>query len=179
MTDHRPDHDLPAALRLQLRGLRTPSLPRRDLWPDIAARIAAQTQAAPAQAFPAPRARRRAWPALATAAVLALAVGLGWQLRPEHAATAPLAVAQADAQRAAPPLLVAADAMTREYQGALRELPGVRPASAQYASLVQLDASAEQVRAALAQAPQSQFLLHRLQRIYEHRLSLTQRLAQA
>ena len=56
MNDPRHDHDLPAALRMQLRTLRTPEPPARELWPDIAARLPTQPRAA---AEPAPRRRPR------------------------------------------------------------------------------------------------------------------------
>lgn len=177
MTHDPSNTDLPAALRMQLRGLRTDLPPAGDLWPGIAARIATQAQDAPAAG---PR-RFRAFPALATAAALALAVGLGWQLRPE--APAPAGDASpppvAGAPMYAAPLVVAAEAMTLEYRGALRELSSVRPATAEYATLLELDASADAVREALARDPDARFLLERLQRIYAQRLSLTQRLARA
>ncbi|HRP72382.1 MAG TPA: hypothetical protein PK743_07090 [Luteimonas sp.] len=170
--------DLPAALRLQLRSLRADTPPARDLWPDIAARIAATPQSATAADTPPARRGIRAWPALATAAALALAVGLGWQLRPTAPGVEQLpAIAGIDP--IARPLLIEADAMTREYQGALRELPPLRPATAGYATLLQLDASADAVREALAQDPDARFLLQRLQRVYAQRLSLTQRLSRA
>ena len=64
-----------AELRLALRGLRRDIEPARDLWPDIAARIGA---------LPRQGASRRRPPwllSLATAASLAAALGLAWQLR--------------------------------------------------------------------------------------------------
>lgn len=174
---HR-DHDLPATLRMQLRALRTPEAPARELWPDIAARIAAQPQA-PAEA-PARSPWRRLPQALSVAAVLALALGLGWQLRPsgqETAERAPPPTGQPAA--AAAPLVVVADAMSREYQGALREIPPPSPATPGYRSLLELDASAAAVREALAQDPGAVFLLQRLQHIQARRLELTRQLASA
>lgn len=164
------DHDLPAALRMQLRALRTPQPPQRELWPDIAARLAAQP---PRSAAPPPH--RRLLPALAVAATLAVALGLGWQLRP----TGPAAI---DAGTTAPiptgaPLLAIADAMGREYRGALREMPAPKPSSPAYASLLELDASAAAVEDALAQNPDSLFLLQRLQHVHARRLALTRQLA--
>lgn len=175
MNEHPSDsggQDLSAALRLQLRGLRGEVAPARDLWPGIAARL----DEAPAAARPAPPVRRRwAPPALATAAVLALAVGAAWQMRPDAVVPAPQAVAAA----ASAPLVLEAQAMTREYEGALRELPPV-PAAAEYGlALDQLDASAGAVRAALAQTPDAHFLLEHLQRIYSRRLSLTRQLVRS
>ncbi|TYT23623.1 hypothetical protein FZO89_15380 [Luteimonas viscosa] len=146
--NHDPSgSDLPAALRLRLRGLRTD-----------------------------------APPALATAAVLAMAIGLGWQLRPDTPEFVPApadAVPDALPEALPAPLVVEADAMAREYEGALLELSAARPPTAEPAALLHLDASAEAVRDALAQDPDALFLLQRLQRIYAQRLSLTQRLARA
>jgi len=171
MNDTR-DHDLPAALRMQLRALRTPQPPRRELWPDITARLVAQPRRA------APPLHRRLLPALAVAATLALAVGLGWQLRP----AGPAAIDAATAATPVPagvPLLAIADAMGREYRGALREIPAPAPSSPVYASLLELDASAAAVRDALAQDPDSLFLLQRLQYVHARRLALTRQLAGA
>ncbi len=163
------DHDLPAALRMQLRALRTPQPPQRELWPDIAARLAAQP---PRSAAPPPH--RRLLPALAVAATLAVAVGLGWQLRP----ASPAIDAGTDAPPPADaPLLAIADAMGREYRGALREMPAPAPSSPVYASLLELDASAAAVEDALAQNPDSLFLLQRLQHVHARRLALTRQLA--
>ena len=171
MNDDRHDSDPPAALRMQLRALRTPEPPARELWPDIAARLAQ----APRQATPARRGERLL-PALALAAALVVAVGLGWQLRPQGEdagpATTPVAGTRAT-------LLVVADAMTREYRGALRELPAPAPAAPGYESLLELDASAAAVREALAKAPEATFLLQRLQHIHARRLALTRQLASA
>ena len=176
MNDRRHDHDLTAALLMQLRALRTPEPPAGELWPDIAARIAAQPQAAAAAS---PR-RARLFPAIAAAAVLALAVGVGWQLRPPGAGPAH-ASAAATAVPAVPtaPLVIVADAMTREYRGALREVPAPRPATPGYDSLLELDASAAAVREALALDPEAVFLLQRLQHIHARRLALTRQLASA
>ena len=74
-----PNDDLSAALRLQLRGLRRDALPQRDLWPDIASQLSTRDRETPPVAE-APR--RRALPALAAAAVLVLAAGIGWLQRP-------------------------------------------------------------------------------------------------
>lgn len=176
----RHDHNLPAALRMQLRALRTPEPPSRELWPDIATRIASQPQAGATTV--ARRRRARLLQALSAAAVLALALGLGWQLRPGgHDPTPGSVPAHASGQPAAPeaPLVVVADAMTREYQGALREVPAPRPSAPGYRSLLELDASAAAVRDALAQDPDAVFLLQRLQDIHARRLALTRQLASA
>ncbi|MDH5833901.1 hypothetical protein [Luteimonas kalidii] len=186
MTHDPTDHDLPATLRLQLRGLRRDEPPARDLWPDLSARLAVEPRQPPVR----PAARPRALPALAAAAVLALALGLGWQLRPDTAVPVPVeapaptpaaapGAAPADAPRTPAPLVVQADAMAREYEGALRELTAARPPVAGHPALIELDRSADDVRQALAHDPDAVFLLQRLQRVYAQRLSLTQRLARA
>ena len=174
MTHPHPTDDLPAALRLQLRGLRRDALPERELWPDLASRLSAQARETPLVAEPSRN--RRALPALAAAAVLVLAAGIGWLQRPGAGTTA---APEPNALAGASPLVVEADAMAREYQGALREIAAMFPTADEHAALSQLDASAGAVREALAQDPDAHFLLQRLQRIYAQRLSLTQRLARA
>lgn len=165
--------ELPDALRWQLRGLRRDAEPRRELWDGIAARIAMQPQSRPAAPV-ASRRRARPFALLATAAVLAMAVGIGWQLRPD-AAPAPASVPTAQA----PLLAIEADAMAREYEGALRVVQAAQVTPVASPALAELDASAAALRAAIAQAPDSRFLFDRLQRVYAQRLALTQRLVQA
>ncbi|MCA0393816.1 MAG: hypothetical protein LCH70_06815 [Proteobacteria bacterium] len=185
--DPHSGDDMPAALRMHLRGLRRDALPGRDLWPAIDARLSdAARDAAPTPRTARPR---RPLPAFAAAAVLAVALGLGWQLRSDAEPTAVAGPQDAVPPTAAPagdgtpagraPLVVMADAMAREYQGALREVSAMQPDAPAHASLDQLDASAVAVREALAQDPDAQYLLQQLQRIYAQRLSLTQRLARA
>jgi len=175
--DHDPtvSEALPDALRFRLRELRRDVPPARDLWPALSARLAAAQAHAPAQHIvAASRHRRRrglrgvTW--LATAASVALAVGIGWQLRPTAVPT-PSSDTNRDAM-----LVRQADAMTREYDAALRELEAAAPATRQAGVLRQLDRSANEVRAALARDPDAAFLLERLQRVYAQRLSLTRRL---
>jgi hypothetical protein len=175
MTDIDHGHDMPAVLRMQLRALRTPQAPARELWPDIAAAMAAQPQR---PATSPPRRRMPMASAFAAAAVLALALGLGWQMRPAGPSSTPTLAAQAPAPRAAP-LVVVADAMTREYEGALREVPAPRPSTPGYRGLLELDASAAAVRDALAQDPDALFLLQRLQHIHARRLALARQLVNA
>ena len=183
MTHHDPTRgDLPAELRLQLRGLRRDEAPARDLWAGISERLPPQAQPGAPPPEATSRVQRRSLAPFAAAAVLVLAIGVGWQWRdtpaptpapvPDHPSTLALA---SDAA----PNLRQADAMVREYQGALRELETSPPPLDAQAELHLLDASAGEVRAALAQDPGSRFLLQRLQRIYSHRLDLTRRLAQA
>lgn len=90
------EHQGEAHLRWQLRGLRRELPPARDLWPQIAARIAATTPSrhapvrrASVQHAPVPHAPiqpqyhtlTRPWASLALAASLLLTIGLAWQLR--------------------------------------------------------------------------------------------------
>jgi len=143
-------------LRWRLRQLPREMDPPADLWPGIAARLRA----------PVPR-RRRHWPVLlAIAACLCLAVGLAVTLRPAPAAGFESQLVQREAE-----------AMTREYEAALREL-GQAPAPEAIApSLVTLDDSAREIRAALEADPDSVRLLDQLRRTYTRRLALTQRAA--
>ena len=156
------DNDFPDSLRWSLRGLRREEQPQHDLWPAIAQRIAAMPQMT---GVPSQPAWRRFAP-LATAAVLALAIGLVWQLRPAQ---------QGAADPTSALLAQEADAMTREYQAALHELDST-PADKATPALRELDRSAAQIRTALTRDPDARFLLERLQRTYARRLALTQRL---
>lgn len=192
--DRHPDQDgaLPDALRWQLRALRTEATPSHDLWQGIAARIAAQPAPAaaphPAAITSRPPGRRRSrWIAsLATAATLALALGMGWQLRPDGAgeilvqdAPATSATSAASTSPATSMLAAQANAMSREYEAALREmtaLHGSPPTAAEaQGTFLLLDASAAQIRDALVHDPEARFLLTRLQRVYAQRLTLTQK----
>ncbi len=159
MNDTNPNDD---ALRWQLRALRKEVPPQRDLWPDIATRIAAT-----AQASRAPAARRPRWLApAAMAASLLLAVGVVWQgglLR--------------DASPADPVIRQQADVLTREYENALQIMPQTRSSSAYAPALRDLDRGAARIRGALEHDPDARFLLEQLRRTYARRLALTQRAA--
>ena len=162
--DHdMPDEGMPDSLRWSLRALRRETQPQHDLWPAIAQRLAATPQVAGAPS----RSTLQRFAPLATAAVLALAVGLVWQMRPAQQATPDPAAAL---------LAQEADAMTREYQAALHELDGNASSNAAPA-LRELDRSAAQIRTAMTRDPDARFLLERLQRTYARRLALTQRMA--
>jgi hypothetical protein len=160
------DDTLSDSRRWQLRALRQDVEPRRDLWPGIAARITETPQVRPGPASPR---RPSRIPVMAAAAMLALAIGLGWQLRPDG----PVA-----GHGSQPPALLSieAEAMAREYQAALGKVEAARGIEEAPPPLAELDASAEQIRHALAQAPDSRFLFEKLQRVYAQRLSLTQRI---
>ena len=171
--DNNEISPLPDALRWELRALRRDVAPATDLWPSIAHRIAATKQATPAPAFARPAWRRLA--PIATAATLALAIGIAWQVRPVQAPGG----APASNDPHARLMVREAEAMTLEYQAALKELdagPQVRPAQTAPALKV-LDRSAAQIRTALTRDPDARFLLDRLQRTYNRRLELTQRLS--
>ena len=163
MTDRHDIDD--AQLRLALRGLRRDVPPARDLWPDLAARLA-QTPQRPA----ATTAPRRWAPVFALAASLVLAIGVAWHLRPTP-------VAADDSARL---IQREAQAMTREYHAALYELERTAPppaASPVTPALHELDRSAAQIRTALDRDPDARFLLDRLRSTYARRLALTQRAA--
>ena len=175
----RDDAPLDANLRLQLRGLRRDLEPDADLWPVIAARIAATPQQA-AQASPARRSHRshgnaRRFAPWALAASLVLVAGVAWKLQPPSPGT-PASAASIDG----PMFDRQAEAMTREYQAALREIEASAPATAiaahpEQAALRELDHSAKQIRTALERDPDARFLLDRLRKTYAQRLALTQR----
>ena len=157
MTPHDPTPLSDDALRWQLRALRQDTPPSRDLWPDLAARLAATPQ----QAVVPPR-RRMAPFALAASVLLAVTVTWHLQKAPEGDALI---------QREAA-------ALTRDYTGALAQLdtqvqtvPEIAPA------LHALDESAAQIRHAIATEPNAHFLLNQLRRTYARRLALTQRAA--
>lgn len=153
MTDIH-DSEFDQRLRWQLHALRSDVPPANDLWPGIAARI---------QAPPARVPRRRAFAWLALAASLLLAFGIGWQLRPVAPVAGPSLVQQE------------AEAMTRDYDAALRRLQASAAAASDDPALHELDRSAGLIRDALQRDPDASFLLQRLRRTYDKRLALTQR----
>ena len=157
-----------------LRGLPREREPGRDLWPGIAARIAA----APAAAAPASSPQRRpaggGWLALAASLLFAvlLAPALWQDRRAPQPAAPPAGVA--DALPAARSLQLQADALTLEYVAALDQLGGQQLPPALAPALTELDSSATQIRAALRQDPGALYLLSQLRRTYDQRLRLTQ-----
>ena len=160
-------------LRVRLRRLPRDIEPSRDLWPGIAARLSPQVA-------DAPRASRRPWFAgLAIAASLCLAMGVAYTLRPATApddAPAPVASASPDGARDAL-LSREADAMTIEYEAALRQFQDAPVPEPLQPALATLDRSALEIRGALADDPDAVFLLDQLRRTYARRLTLTQRAA--
>jgi hypothetical protein len=146
-------------LRWQLRALRTDVPPQRDLWPGIAARLEAPPSRVP---------RRRGYAWLAAAAAVVLAFGIGWRMRQPAPASMP-------APATASLLQQEADAMTRDYDAALRHLQASAPVNSHDPALHELDRSAGLIRDALQRDPDARFLLERLRHTYEKRLALTQR----
>ena len=166
--EHDSDHDLAARLRALP--------PERSLPADGWARLAAQLPPREPQAAPAPadnvvampaRSRRRWW--LPVGAALAASLALY--------AVAPWRHAQPDASVPSALQLQAA-AMTEQYQQAVAALPDGRAPEWQPA-LHELDESAAQIRAALAQDPRAPHLLGQLKRTYALRLELTRQAAYA
>ncbi len=166
--EHDSDHDLLARQRAQPN--------ERDVPADGWARLSARLPPRGPQAAPEPtdnvvvlpvRSRRRWWlPAgAALAASLALYVVAPWR----HA--------QPDTP-APSALQLQAAAMTEQYQQAVAALPDGRAPEWQPA-LHELDESAAQIRAALAQDPRAPHLLGQLKRTYALRLELTRQAAYA
>ncbi|PPJ43355.1 MULTISPECIES: hypothetical protein [unclassified Pseudoxanthomonas] len=157
MNPHDPTSPSDDALRWQLRALRQDTPPTRDLWPDIAARLASAPQHAAAP-------KRRALAPFALAASVLLAVTVTWQLQRTPTGDA---VIQREAA-----------ALTRDYTGALAQLDVQAKGSPEYApALHALDESAAEIRHAIATDPNARFLLDQLRRTYARRLVLTQRAA--
>ena len=193
--DVAPARDLWPAIAARLEP-RAAADPRPALHPHAPALSGADTPTgAPVRRPAAPRRgwrphHRRRGAAYASAAALVLAIVAGWQLLPVPGPSAPVTgtvarVPDGAAQPAAAPaaadvpLLRAADALAREYQGALREVEAARggPSAATADLGAELERSAAEVRAALARDPDALHLLHRLQRVYAHRLALSLRQA--
>lgn len=147
------------SLRWRLRAMREDTPPSRDLWPDIAARIAEATQS-PIQPLETTQSHRAMPWAMAASALLAL--GLVWQLGTKTPEAEPLIQREAAS-------------LTRDYQSALAELESAGTPPEIAATLTTLDRSAEQIRSAIDADPNARFLLDQLRRTYARRLALTQR----
>jgi hypothetical protein len=147
-----------AELRLQLRGLPKEREPERDLWSGIQASI----QNAPV------RKNRRALSSFAMAASLAFIAAIAL----------PLFLSQpSDDTNSLKAQVVSNEvkAMDTEYQAALKEFSTIELAPELKTQLQLLDDSANKLRQALNQSPQSTYLIPMLRRIYLQRLQLTQR----
>lgn len=153
-------------LRWQLRGLRRDAEPQADLWPGIAARIAAMPQEA---ALPGKSRTWRIAPWAMAASVL-LAVGMVWQMMP-----APQQVPTGN-----PLIRQQAVAMALDYERAFAHLQQGRPQQGgiqpeMQGAFGELDRSAAQILTAIDRDPDASFLLEQLRRTYARRLQLTQR----
>lgn len=150
--------------RRQLRDLSGPVQPQRDLWLDIAGRIAAEAQQ---PAVTAPPSRR--WIiSLAAAASVALAVLAAGLMR--QSATMP-APRTAQPSHKVDPATAIANVETQFRQVRTQD-PRLAAAS------VELDAAADEIRQMLQQQPDAVFLVGLLNRTNERRLKLA-RMGQA
>jgi len=146
-----------AELRLLLRGLPKEHELERDLWSSIQADIQQSTKN-----------NRRGWSSFAMAASLAFVAVLALSLySPGHTVDSGTLRAQVVSSEV--------DAMDAEYQAALKEFATVELAPEVTTQLRLLDDSADKLRRALGQSPQSTYLLPMLRRTYLQRLQLTQR----
>ena len=148
-------------LRWQLRGLRRDVEPQADLWPGIAARIAATPQEA---AVPGKSRTRRLAPWAMAASVL-LAVGMVWQMMP----------APQQAPAGNPLIRQQAVAMALDYERAFAHLQQSDIQPEMHGAFGELDRSAAQILSAIDRDPDASFLLEQLRRTYARRLQLTQR----
>ncbi|MCW6028448.1 hypothetical protein EDF74_2684 [Stenotrophomonas rhizophila] len=163
MTPHDSDHD---DLTARLRALPAERVPPARVWQGIAAQLPAPLTAPSTPiataSLAAHRSRRQRWP---------LRVGLGMA-----AALAVLMVVPTPVPHTPAPSLLQrqADAMAGEYQQAIAALPSADVTDEWRPALHELDASADTIRAAIAENPRSRYLLGQLQRTYALRLELTQ-----
>jgi hypothetical protein len=150
------------ALRWQLRTLRRDIEPQEDLWPAIAARIATTSQQEGHVERKSSVHRFAPW---AMAASVLLAVGVAWQLNPDHPAPG----------QGNPLIRQQAVSMTLDYEIALAHLQqaGTHPEMAP--AFGDLDRSAAQILGAIDRDPDARFLLDQLRRTYARRLELTRR----
>jgi len=166
-----PDDDLLA----RLRALPDERRPPDDSWQQLAARLPPRQPQQAAVFAPQPVRQHRRWRrwSLPLGAALAASAALygvlpGLRDVPE----------QAPMTAAAPTALeVQAHALAEQYQQAVETLPSAQAPQWQPA-LNELDRSARQINAALAESPGSRYLLDQLQRTYALRLELTRQAAQ-
>lgn len=158
MTNHPLQVTSEAELRLLLRGLPREREFERDLWPGIQSKI---------QQGGSGR-HRRTGLVFAMAASLALIAVMALPLLLENQRANPNRLGQQVVSGEV-------NAMNTEYLAALKEFSHVELAPEVKAQIQLLDDSADELRQALAQSPQSTYLLPILRRIYLQRLQLTQR----
>lgn len=149
-------------LRWRLHELRRDLQPQADLWPGIAARIAAP----PRQAAPTDKVRARRFAPWAMAASVLLAVGAVWRMMP---------AAQTQAPADNPVIRQQAVSMALDYERAFARLQQADTRPEMHGALGELDRSAAQILSAIDDDPNARFLLEQLRRTYARRLQLTQR----
>ena len=150
------------SLRWQLQALRRDIEPQGDLWPGIAARIAATPQQ-PVAVQRSVRARRFApW---AMAASVLLAIGVVWQFNPADPAPG----------QGNPLIRQQAVSMTLDYENALARVQQAGTHPEMDTAFGELDRSAAQILGAIDRDPEARFLLEQLRRTYARRLELTRR----
>jgi len=169
-----------------LRAMRQPATPACDLWPQIAARIAPQSQSTQAQSTQAqstpPQAtlppRRVMWPEALAASVM-LGLGVLLAISSGDRAPGPAFTAPATASTELPWSVREAIALDAAYAAALEEARHSAPPPAK--ELVraerEIDAAQRALEDALAQQPEAVHLLDLLRRTHEQRLRLAQRQA--
>jgi hypothetical protein len=153
-------------IQRDLRGMKTLRLPSHDLWPAIAARIEAGSEAAGLEAAMAPRAARRRWIPLAAAAGTLLAIVGGlltFTLQPRDDASSS---AIADATPPRVERISPRDA--REQAQRTGEDPRLAGAN------IVLDAAHSELQQALEQHPDAVFLVSLLNRTNAQRMKLEQ-----
>jgi hypothetical protein len=148
--------------RNQMRKLGGPVEPARELWPDIAARIAD----APAQST----SRRRIAPWLAMAATLAIAVGVGTFYFRGSGHSTPDRSTQALTRAPVVPSATPATSVDEPQRTALDWAMPADPALA--ATAQNLDNASAQLQGALEQRPDAVFLVGLLNRTNSQRLRL-------
>jgi hypothetical protein len=150
------------ALRWQLQGLRRELQPESDLWPGIAARIAA----APHETSVAHKPQSRRFVPWAMAASVLLAVGVVWQMMPS---------AQTQAPAGNPVIRQQAVAMALDYERAFARMQEGDVHPEIHRAIGELDRGAAQILTAIDRDPNAAFLFEQLRRTYARRLQLTQR----
>lgn len=158
MTDHSTHQMSDAELRMQLRGLPKERELERDLWSDIHASIQHTTV----------NKNRRPWSGFAMAASLAFIAAIALPLFSSGPSGDINGLKAQVVSREV-------DAMDTEYQAALKEFSSVEVTPEVKTQLQLLDDSANKLRKALNQSPQSTYLIPMLRRTYLQRLQLTQR----
>jgi hypothetical protein len=149
-------------LRRRLAQLPAEREPAHELWPGIAARIAVQVGSG--------KRRPRSWHWLALAASALLAAVL--VVAPQRGGDP--GVGGQDLARSL--LLLEAEALAAEYEGALREFGPLDLPPELRGVVEELDRDLAALHAAIRAEPEAGFLLDHLRRAYTQRLRLSQRL---